>query len=152
MPFYAGLTLDEIGGRGVRWQERDAASAFPALDVPSAAAPSSLAGAASTNGHLKLGTYRDLWANEITDHNPALRFLAPTQTVEIAPSDAENLGLAQGDEVDVKSNGTSLRARVAIRERVRPGSAFMIEATVEANANELSPAELIEVVKSGGEE
>ena len=30
-------------------------------------------------------------------------------------------GLAQGDEVDVRSNGTSLRARVAIRERVRPG-------------------------------
>ena len=152
VPFYAGLTLDEIGGRGVRWQERDAAGAFPASDAPSAAPASSPAGAASTNGHLKLGTYRDLWANETTDHNPALRFLAPTQTVEIAPSDAENLGLTQGDEVDVKSNGTSLRARVAIRERVRPGSAFMIEATVEANANELSPAELIEVVKSGGEE
>jgi NADH-quinone oxidoreductase subunit G len=24
IPFYAGLTLDEIGGRGVRWQEREA--------------------------------------------------------------------------------------------------------------------------------
>ena len=24
VPFYAGLTLDEIGGRGVRWQEREA--------------------------------------------------------------------------------------------------------------------------------
>ena len=43
VPFYAGLTLDEIGGRGVRWQERDAAaSAFPAWDGPSAVArPSS---------------------------------------------------------------------------------------------------------------
>ena len=29
VPFYAGLTLEEIGGRGVRWQEREAASAFP---------------------------------------------------------------------------------------------------------------------------
>jgi NADH-quinone oxidoreductase subunit G len=27
IPFYAGLTLEEIGGRGVRWQERDAADA-----------------------------------------------------------------------------------------------------------------------------
>ena len=27
--FYAGLTLEEIGGRGVRWQERDAAAAHP---------------------------------------------------------------------------------------------------------------------------
>ena len=23
VPFYAGLTLEEIGGRGVRWQERE---------------------------------------------------------------------------------------------------------------------------------
>ena len=29
VPFYAGLTLEEIGGRGVRWQERDAAGASP---------------------------------------------------------------------------------------------------------------------------
>jgi NADH-quinone oxidoreductase subunit G len=28
VPFYAGLTLDEIGGRGVRWQEREAAAAI----------------------------------------------------------------------------------------------------------------------------
>jgi NADH-quinone oxidoreductase subunit G len=27
IPFYEGLTLEEIGGRGVRWQERDAAGA-----------------------------------------------------------------------------------------------------------------------------
>ncbi len=27
--FYEGLTLEEIGGKGVRWQERDAASAYP---------------------------------------------------------------------------------------------------------------------------
>jgi len=29
VPFYAGLTLDEIGGKGVRWQERPAAGAYP---------------------------------------------------------------------------------------------------------------------------
>jgi NADH-quinone oxidoreductase subunit G len=147
VPFYSGLTFDEIGGRGIRWQERDAAAEFPRGEV--SGAPPSEIHSASTNGHLKLGTYRDLWATEVTDRNPALRFLAPQQLVEIAPADAERLGLAQGDEVDVSSNGTSLRARVAIRERVRPGSAFMIEATVEANANVLSPAESIEVVKAG---
>src|SRR5581483_10010820 len=30
VPFYAGLTLEEIGGRGVRWQERGAAQSLPA--------------------------------------------------------------------------------------------------------------------------
>jgi NADH-quinone oxidoreductase subunit G len=29
VPFYAGLTLEEIGGKGVRWQERPAAGAYP---------------------------------------------------------------------------------------------------------------------------
>jgi NADH-quinone oxidoreductase subunit G len=29
VPFYTGVTLEEIGGRGVRWQERDAAGAYP---------------------------------------------------------------------------------------------------------------------------
>ena len=30
VPFYAGLTAEEIGGRGVRWQERPAAASYPA--------------------------------------------------------------------------------------------------------------------------
>ena len=30
VPFYRGLTLEEIGGRGVRWAEREAASEMPA--------------------------------------------------------------------------------------------------------------------------
>ncbi len=29
VPFYAGLALEEIGGKGVRWQERPAAEAYP---------------------------------------------------------------------------------------------------------------------------
>jgi NADH-quinone oxidoreductase subunit G len=33
VPFYAGLTLDEIGGRGIRWQDRPAAGAYRA-EVP----------------------------------------------------------------------------------------------------------------------
>jgi NADH-quinone oxidoreductase subunit G len=30
--FYAGLTLDEIGGKGIRWQEREAVGAYPARE------------------------------------------------------------------------------------------------------------------------
>ena len=74
-----------------------------------------------------LGTYRDLWAYEVTERSPALRFLAPRQTLELAPADADRLGVAPGDEVDVRSNGTNVRARVVIRERVRPGAGFLIE-------------------------
>jgi NADH-quinone oxidoreductase subunit G len=33
VPFYAGLTLDEIGAKGIRWQDRDAASGLHAETV-----------------------------------------------------------------------------------------------------------------------
>ena len=33
VPFYAGLTLDELGGRGVRWTERPAAAGWPVADT-----------------------------------------------------------------------------------------------------------------------
>ena len=55
----------------------------------------------------RLGTYRDLWAHEVTERSPALRFLMPAQTLELSLADAERLGVAQGDEVKVRSNGHS---------------------------------------------
>ena len=84
---------------------------------------------ATDGGGLRLGTYRDLWADEVTERNPALRFLAPAQTVELAPSDGERLGLADGDEVERALERDRVRARVALRERMRPGAAFLIEGT-----------------------
>jgi hypothetical protein len=102
---------------------------------------------ASSDGGIRIGSYRDLWAAEVTEESPALRFLAPRQTLELAPADADRLGLAMGDEVDVRQNGTSLQARVAIRDRVRPGSGFLIEGTAEGNANALEPGQAVEVTK-----
>jgi NADH-quinone oxidoreductase subunit G len=126
VPFYAGLTEEEIGGLGIRWQERGAASSFPPADSAIDRAVTVIWGD-SNGGDIHIGAYRDLWAAEVTERSPALRFLAPKQTIELAPHDAERLGIRAGDEVDVRSNGTSVRARVAIRERVRPGSGFLIE-------------------------
>ena len=87
---------------------------------------------------LLLGTYRDLWATDITKRNPALRFLMPKQKLELAAQDAEQLELANGDEITVSVNGHSVEATVAIRERMRQGAAFLIEGTDEANANVLT--------------
>jgi NADH-quinone oxidoreductase subunit G len=170
VPFYARLSHDEIGGKGIRWQERDAASSFPDVAGVGAGPPEAdsdktepagtdgvlLAEASvgptptpdpGANGALRLGTYRDLWATEVTERNPALRFLAPKQTVELAVSDGERLGLADGEDVHVRSNGTSVRARVALRERMRPGAAFLIEGTATDNANALAGAETVEISK-----
>jgi ABC-type xylose transport system substrate-binding protein len=37
----------------------------------------------------------------------------------------------------VSRNGTSLRARVAVKERIQEGACFLIEGTAEDNANGL---------------
>jgi NADH-quinone oxidoreductase subunit G len=153
VPFYAGVSDAEIAGRGVRWQEREAASALPEVEED-AGAPSSPAkrseGAPASS--FELGTYRDLWAGPITELNPPLRFLKPEQRVELSLGDAERLGVACGDEVTVSQNGTSVRARVVLRERVAEGVCLLSEGVAEGNANQLlngGPVEVeIQKVKS----
>ena len=121
---YDGLTLEEIGGRGVRWQERDAASKLPAAEMPGGEleAPPEL-----PEGRL-LGTAPSLWEGAVTEHSPALRFLTPHPRVELAPADAESLGVGSGDVVVVSSNGTSVLAEAALRSAVQPGSIFLVGA------------------------
>lgn len=85
-----------------------------------------------------LGTYRDLWASEVTRRNPALRFLNPEQRLELAEADAKELDVQNGDAVTVSVNGDSVEAKVAIRARMRPGAAFLIEGTDSQNGNVLA--------------
>jgi NADH-quinone oxidoreductase subunit G len=151
--FYAGLDLGTIGGTGTRWPEHAMGSTPQGMYNPSEAAGSAPSPSRTQpNGGLRLGTYRDLWADPTTERAPALRFLAPRQTVEISPHDGERLGLKDGDAVTVSSNGDSVEARVALRERLRPGGAFLIEGTSEQNANALKGAEVVEVAKAGESE
>jgi NADH-quinone oxidoreductase subunit G len=151
VPFYAGITHEEIGGTGVRWQEREAADALRGAPAPEQVAGSRSQVDGAPNGGLQLGTYRDLWAAEVTERAPALRFLLPQQTLEISLADSERLGIAQGDEVDVRSNGHSVRARVAVRERMRPGAGFLIDGLAEQSANILAGAETVEVERIAGD-
>jgi NADH-quinone oxidoreductase subunit G len=158
VPFYSGITDSDIAGRGIRWQETEAAAAVPGPgegDVGSPSerfareeeppsgdsSPTQQRRVASEEGvptaPLRLGTYRDLWAGPITELNPPLRFLQPQQRVELSVADAERLGLKAGDAVRVSQNGTSLGARVAIRERVPEGTCLMLEGVAEGNANAL---------------
>jgi NADH-quinone oxidoreductase subunit G len=88
-------------------------------------------------GALALGTYRDLWAGPITELNPPLKFLKPSQRLELSPEDAARLSLAIGDRVRVSQGTKSLEATVAIRERVPEGVCFLAEGVAGGNANAL---------------
>ena len=149
VPFYAGLTLDAIGGRGVHWPTAEGAGAFesaawePAkLEVPSAVP-------AGTDGALRLGTFKTLWASKEVDVSPALAFLRPRQVVELSPADADRLGIRDGDRVEVGSNGTRVQGPVKLRAAVPGGSVFLAEGTHEEPANALTDA-LVQVRKIGG--
>ncbi len=175
VPFYAGIDDAVIAGRGFRWQDGDAASALPAAGItdlpgseagvgapserfareePSASGDSPQAphrrvaseeGVPATAQSLALGTYRDLWAGPITELNPPLKFLQPQQRLEISPADAEGMGLRNGDSVRVSQNGSSVEAKVQIRERVQEGVCFLVEGTAEGNANGLLNGSPVEV-------
>jgi NADH-quinone oxidoreductase subunit G len=140
VPFYAGLTLDEIGGRGIRWPERvtewerwNGAT----LDVPPAAP-------AASDGALRLGTFRSLWAAKEVDVSPILQFLIPKSVVELSPADAEAFGLREGDRVEVGTNGTRIAGTAKLRAAVPPGSVFVAEGVHGAPANLLGEP-LVEV-------
>jgi NADH-quinone oxidoreductase subunit G len=124
VPFYAGLTLDEIGGKGVRWQAREAAAAFPAaeLGVMDASGPPS---AAEANGRLRLGTFRSIWNATEVRVSPALHFLHPKLQLEMSPADAQRLELFQGDHVVVGADGRTVDATVALRAAMPEGSVFL---------------------------
>jgi NADH-quinone oxidoreductase subunit G len=146
IPFYAGLTLEEIGGRGVRWQERDAASSFPDVE----AGPFELEAppaAPSPNGTLRLGTFRSIWSAPEVEVSPALKFLVPRQRVELSPDDARRLGVEPGQQVEVAFDGASVRAEVFVRSSVPAGSAFLEDALLVDAANALTNGEprLVEV-------
>ncbi|HYN91577.1 MAG TPA: NADH-quinone oxidoreductase subunit NuoG [Thermoleophilaceae bacterium] len=137
VPFYAGLTLDEIGGDGVRWQDRDAASALPQAE------PSSepLEEPPPAHEGLVLAGAPTLWAGSEIEHSPSLRFLASGEKAWLSVEDARRLGVESGDEVELAVNGDSLSAVAVVRTAVPAGSVFLsppalVEGPVEVRAQQ----------------
>ncbi|HKH17502.1 MAG TPA: NADH-quinone oxidoreductase subunit NuoG [Solirubrobacteraceae bacterium] len=160
VPFFAGLTLDALGGRGVRWPASEAAGALAAepwelarLEIPP------LSGGAE-NGTLRLGTWRSLWAAPEVDLSPALQFMRPHQVVELSPVDADRLGVRDGDHVEVGSpvpagepgsgDGARVRGAARLRASVPGGSVFLVEGTRDQPANVLTEP-LVRVRRVGGD-
>jgi NADH-quinone oxidoreductase subunit G len=141
--FFEGLTLDEIGGRGVRWPARPQAAAWPQAD----SGPFGLDAppyAPTPNGDLRLGTFRSIWAAPQVEHAPALKFLRQQQRAELSPVDAERLGVRHGDRVTVASDGAQVTATATLRAAVPEGSVFLEAGIAEDSASELDSG-LVEI-------
>ena len=123
-PSTPGITHEEIGGTGVRWQEREA-GVRRSPRRPDGRAERRLRcrhapAAARRRGGLRLGHLPRSLGRPRSPSAPRPCASCAQAALELAPADAERLGVGTGDEVDVRSNGTSVRARVAIHERMRP--------------------------------
>jgi NADH-quinone oxidoreductase subunit G len=147
VPFYAGLTLDVIGGRGARWHERPQAGSFPVAELGPFALEPPPSAATTEDGRFRLGTYRSVWAALEVEVSPALKFLHPRQRVEISPADAQRLSVFEGERVVVGSNGTSVSATVTLRDAVPEGSVFLETALPGVSASALE-GPLVEVRKA----
>jgi NADH-quinone oxidoreductase subunit G len=134
VPFYTGIDLEAIGGTGVRWQTAGAADKLPAAELPTG----HLASPPELPEGLRLGLTHSIWADPVTEHAPSLRFLAPEQRAELAPSDAKRIGVQSGDRVEVAVDGASVQATVALRQGIQPGSVFLLAGTLRDNATALA--------------
>ncbi len=128
VPFYAGLTLDAIGGKGLRWPaDGSAAAAWPAAD----AAPGAPRGARprrrrSTTAAYAWATTAPIWAGPEVAASPALHFLRARTRVELSPHDAQRLGVFDGDKVTVgDGDGDAIDATASLRAAIPTGSAFL---------------------------
>jgi NADH-quinone oxidoreductase subunit G len=138
VPFYAGLTLEELGGRGVRWPTREQAAALPSPSGVAAAPRRPRPAPAARGDALVLGSYRSIWAGPEVAASPALAFLHPGQRVELSALDARRLGLEDGVEMLVADEtGAQIHARVAPRDAVPSGSAFLQRGIAADSANVL---------------
>jgi NADH-quinone oxidoreductase subunit G len=103
---FDGLPFGEVGER---------APLRVRSEAPAAALEPSAPPRRPADGHfLELLRYRPLFSGPAVERVPELQFQRPDPEVELALDDARRRGVATGDEVTVRSNGTSatLRARV----------------------------------------
>jgi predicted molibdopterin-dependent oxidoreductase YjgC len=126
---FRDLALDDIGlhaplaARHV--YEAPPAGTTPPADAPSAPADEHFVGA------LRLQRYRPLFSGPLVDRVRELDFQRPEREVEISPADAERRGIASGETVVVRSNGTSIELRARVNRALIEGVARVADEHAE---------------------
>jgi NADH-quinone oxidoreductase subunit G len=91
---------------------------------------------------LRLVRYRALFSGPAVDRVPELQFQRPHPEVELFEQDARKRGIANGDSVTVRSNGTSVTLRARLSRELRSG----VVRIAEEHAGDLQPR--VEVTKA----
>ncbi|XUW99385.1 MAG: formate dehydrogenase subunit alpha [Dehalogenimonas sp.] len=152
-PAYAGITYGRVQNSGIQWPcpspnhpgtpilHVDAFTrgkgVFKAVKyLPPAESP-------DTQYPFTLTTGRSLYhfhTGTMTRRVKGLKQLQPMETLEIAATDAVDLGIADDDLLNVSSRRGSVRARARISKRIKPGTIFMTFHFPETATNILTNA------------
>ena len=79
----------------------------------------------------RLVRYRPLFSGPAVERVPNLQFQRPDGAVALSREDARRLGVRDGDEVDVRTNGTSALLRAQVRRDLSAGVVLVPEGTAE---------------------
>jgi predicted molibdopterin-dependent oxidoreductase YjgC len=77
---------------------------------------------ADADGALRLVAYRPLFSGPAVERVPELQFQRAQPVLEIAADDARARGIRPGDDVEVRSNGTSARLRARVSHTLARGT------------------------------
>ncbi|HEY7017793.1 MAG TPA: molybdopterin-dependent oxidoreductase [Gaiellaceae bacterium] len=106
---YDGLPFGEVGEHAALRTRSEA----PAPGLP--AAP------AAPDKGLRLVRYRALFSGPAIERVPELQFQRPAPEIELSGEDAEQRGIATGEQVRVSHNGTSVELRARVNRSLRAG-------------------------------
>jgi NADH-quinone oxidoreductase subunit G len=137
---FADLSLDDIGLEAPLPARKPYAAPEGATTPPPAPLPTPAAEAFV--GELRLHRYRPLVSGPAVERVRELAFLRPEREVEVSAADADRRGIATGDSVLVRSNGTSVELRARVNRRLVEGVARI----AEEHAGDLHAA--VEVVRA----
>jgi NADH-quinone oxidoreductase subunit G len=84
---------------------------------------------------LRLVRYRALFSGPAVERTPELQFQRPQAEIELSSEDARKRKIRNGDEVTVRSNGTSVTLRARLSRDLRPG----VVRIAEEHAGDLQP-------------
>jgi NADH dehydrogenase/NADH:ubiquinone oxidoreductase subunit G len=128
---YASLVHEELFG--TLFEELGATAPLPVGNDRHTS--STVPGTVEEGRGLRLVRYRPLFSGPAVERVAKFRFQRPDGLVDLARDDAHRLGVRDGDEVTVRTNGTSATLRARIRRNLRSGVVLV----PEGSADELEP-------------
>ena len=90
---------------------------------------------ARTARDYRLVRYRPLFSGPAVERVPELQFQRPLPEVELPEQDARERGIRNGDEVTIRSNGTSVTLRARLSARAALGRRFASPRTTQATCS-----------------